>query len=332
MAEARHLEVVSSGHDAPRGWTLRVSVTDRCQYRCPYCRPGSVAPFSPARERLGLEDYRRLAPHFADLGVRKVRFTGGEPLLRPDLPEIVRTFTSRSPGCNVTLTTNGMLLDRALAALVDAGLGGATVHVDTLRPERYHELMGEGDVHEVLRAVVAAKAKLREVKLNTVIQRSRNVDEIGDFLTYSRTSGVEVRFIELMNTGSATRYTRDAFFSGREIVDVVRTIAGATPIPRREPSDPAALWRTDDGLVFGVIASDSEPFCGACNRLRLTATGDLRGCLYQPVGVDLSEPARSGTDAEIRSQIRLAMATKRSFHPDTTAPGRVRFSMAQTGG
>jgi cyclic pyranopterin phosphate synthase len=309
-----------------------VSVLDRCQYRCAYCRPGAVSPFVGREEWLSVDDYARLAAAFGEIGVNKVRFTGGEPLLRPDLSGIVRAFRDHIPGCHLALTTNGQLLDRKLDALIEAGLNGATVHIDSLRPERYRELMGDGDVRLVVDALLRAQARLPEVKLNTVIQRGKNVDEIGDFITFSRSTGIEVRFIELMTTGSAVEYTRETFFTGRAIVDAVRTLAGATPIERRCASDPAALWKTDDGVVFGIIASDTESFCAQCNRLRLTANGNLRGCLYQGSGIDLTGPLRAAGDQEIRAGIRRAITEKRSYHPDAMPKKRLRFSMAQTGG
>ncbi len=221
----------------PANWTLRVSVLDRCQYRCAYCRPGSLAPYVAREERLSVDDYARLSPILASMGVTKIRFTGGEPLLRRDLAEVVAAFRAGLPEARLLLTTNGQHLAERLGALVSAGLTGATVHVDSLRPDRYRAIMGEGDVASVLDATLAARAHLEEVKLNVVVQRDQNDDEIGDFLAWSRATGVEVRFIELMNTGSAVEYTRKVFVSGREIVSIARRLGGATSIPRRHASD-----------------------------------------------------------------------------------------------
>ncbi len=313
------------------GYTLRVSLTDRCQYRCLYCKPGSVTPYLNGSERLAVGDYRRLATAFAQLGVRKVRFTGGEPLLRDDLPEVVAAFRD-ALDCTLSLTTNGVLLPPRLPALRAAGLHGATIHVDSLQPDRYRALMGEGSVEQALLAVNDAKRSLAEVKINCVVQRGRNDDEISDFLALSRRLGVEVRFIELMNTGSAVAYTRAAFLSGREIVARVRAERGASPLPRRAAADPAALWRTDDGLTFGVIASDTESFCGACDRLRLSANGVLRGCLYESGGVDLGEPLRRADPGLLLAAVARAAASKQSFHPGVPGKRRLPFSMAEAGG
>lgn len=324
-------ELSEDGGGGHRRLTLRVSLLDRCQYQCPYCRPGTLEPFFDPSVLLPASAYARLAPIFVEMGVRKVRFTGGEPLLRRDVVDVIGAFARASAELDLALTTNGQLLPGRARELAAAGLARATVHVDSLRPDRYRELMGRGDVAAILEGALAARAELAEVKLNAVIQRGRNDDEILDFIEYSAKNRIEVRFIELMNTGSAVDYTREVFFSGREIVDVVRRAHGVTPAPRRHASDPAALWTTDHGVTFGVIASDTEPFCSACDRLRLTADGDLRGCLYQGSGEPLRDVVASGSDEELRAAVRRAIQGKRSFHP-AVAPRRLLFSMARTGG
>lgn len=320
-----------SGPSSCGSFTLRVSVVDRCQYRCPYCRPGSVDPYLDREDLLGAPDYAWAAPRFAAAGVTKVRFTGGEPLLRADAAEIVAAFRAASESTQLALTTNGQLLARRLPELARAGLDRATVHVDSLRPDRYRALMGDADVGEVLAAVTAARDVLSEVKLNVVVQRGKNDDELLDFLDLSMRLGVEVRFIELMNTGSAIDYTKAVFVSGREIVDAIARARGARPLPRKSAADPAAPYATDDGLVFGVIASDTEPFCGACNRLRLTADGELRGCLYQSSGESLRPALAARDERALGEAIARAVAGKTILHP-SIAPRRRLFSMARTGG
>lgn len=310
--------------------TLRVSLLQRCQYDCAYCRPGSVTPRVPRQELLGAGEYHALAALLGEAGVTRVRFTGGEPLLRPDLPEIVGAFRAALPHADLAVTTNGQLLGEQLVPLARAGLRRATVHVDSLDPTRYRALMGNhAEVSGVLAAVLEARAALAQVKLNVVIQGGKNDDEIPAFLAWSATHGIEVRFIELMNTGSARAYTREVFFSGARILERAGPV---TRLPRREQSDPAALYRTAGGVTFGVIASDTEPFCGACNRLRLTCDGVLRGCLYQAGGVPLGAAARAGADqAELRRLIETARAGKRSHHP-LRVQQRAPFSMAEAGG
>lgn len=313
-----------------RGFTLRVNVLEQCQYDCGYCRPGTARVTARA-DRLKPHEYERLAAQLALFGVRKVRFTGGEPLLRPDILQVIAAFRRALPDAPLAVTTNGQRLCGMLELLRDAGLTGATVHVDSLRPERYLSMMGLGNVGRVLESVARAKSLLETVKLNVVVQRGLNDDELGDFLEWSRDSGVEVRFIEMMNTGSAAGFTRKHFFSGRDIIARLGESAPVTPLPRRSLSDPAALYRRA-GVTFGVIASDTEPFCGACNRLRLSPDGRLRGCLYEPHGAPLGAAMREGvSDVELASMLRLAISGKRSHHPATFAP-REAFSMASVGG
>lgn len=309
--------------------TLRVSLLQRCQYDCAYCRPGTVAPKVRREALLTVGEYKILAPLFGEAGVEKVRFTGGEPLLRTDLTQLVAAFHAALPTADLAVTTNGQLLGAKLPELARAGLRRATVHVDTLDPIRYRALMGDGELPLVLASVLEAKALLEQVKLNVVVQRGRNDDELGRFLEWSSRHGIEVRFIEQMNTGSARAYTRETFFSGREILARVGEVER---LPRRDAADPAALYRTADGVVFGVIASDTEPFCGACNRLRLTCDGLLRGCLYQAGGVPVGAAVRGGASASgLRDMIRAAAWDKRSHHPLRVVAG-APFSMAEAGG
>ncbi|MDP1822312.1 MAG: radical SAM protein [Archangium sp.] len=308
-------------------FTLRVNVGEQCQYDCGYCRPGLVRAPTGAAKRVQPTEYARLARLFGSLGVKKVRFTGGEPLLRPDFREVVAAFHGALPGATLALTTNGQRLE----ALLDApppGLGAVTVHVDSLQPERYRRLMGEGDVRAVLASVVRARELGFATKLNVVVQRGLNDDELPDFLAWSRRADIEVRFIELMNTGSASEFTRAHFFSGAEVVSRL----GATQLGRKSAADPACLFRAADGTVFGLIASDTAPFCADCARLRLSADGRLRGCLYEPEGAPLIGLLREGaSDAMLGALMKRNVAAKQSHHPSLALP-RGQFSMADLGG
>jgi cyclic pyranopterin phosphate synthase len=313
-------------------YTLRVNVLEQCQYDCSYCRPGSLQNATPKQARLTVAEYRRLSGFFSALGVDKVRFTGGEPLLRDEILDIITAFKTGIPGVSLALTTNGQRLAPMLHELSNRGLSGITVHVDSLKPERYQRLMGPGDVNAVLETVLAAKTMLKTVKLNVVVQRDQNDDELPAFLDWSRRTGIEVRFIELMNTGSAVEYTRRAFVSGRDIIGRLAQTTRVVPVPRRTATDPAALFKTTDGLVFGLIASDTEPFCEACNRLRLSPDGRLRGCLYEALGAPLMSSLRGGaTDEQMLGLLRVAVGGKRSHHP-TLPAARQAFSMADVGG
>ncbi|MDP1822706.1 MAG: radical SAM protein [Archangium sp.] len=308
-------------------FTLRVNVGEHCQYDCGYCRPGLVRAPTGASQRVQPAEYARLALLFAPLGVTKVRFTGGEPLLRPDFREVVAAFHQALPDATLALTTNGQRLDALLDDL-PPGLGAVTVHVDSLQADRYRRLMGEGDVSAVLASVQRAKALGLATKLNVVVQRGLNDDELPDFLAWSRRTGLEVRFIELMNTGSASGFTRAHFFAGAEVVARL----GATRLGRKHAADPACLFRAADGTVFGLIASDTAPFCEDCARLRLSADGRLRGCLYEPAGAPLGALLRAGwSDAMLSGLVKRAVSEKRSHHPSLALP-RGRFSMADLGG
>jgi GTP 3',8-cyclase len=310
-------------------YSLRVSVLEQCQLACGYCNPGSVTP-PAARDRwLDASAYLRLARLFRARGVVKVHMTGGEPLVRSDVVDIVAAFKEAMPDADLALTTNALRLAPMVDDLARAGLRRVTVHLDTLRADRYEALMGQGSPATVLAAAARARSALGNVvKMNVVLQRGRNDDELADFLAMSRDTGIEVRFIELMNTGSADEYTRAVFMPGRDVVAAL----GATPLPRRHASDPAALFTSRDGVVFGVIASDTEPFCGDCDRLRLTADGRLRGCLYQSGGIPLGAALASGaSDDTIAALIDTGLDDKRSWHP-LVAAHRVPFSMADVGG
>jgi cyclic pyranopterin phosphate synthase len=309
-------------------YSLRVSVLEQCPFHCPYCAPGSVTPPTDKARWLDAAAYARLGRLFRARGVTKVRITGGEPLARPDVVAIVAAWKEAMPDADLALTTNGQRLAQHVDALANAGLRRVTVHIDSLRDDRYRALMGDSSPSTILEAAHHARAKLAEVKLNVVIQRGKNDDEIADFLALSARTGFEVRFIELMSTGSADEYARHVFVSGAEIVER----AEGSALARRHASDPAALYRSNSGVVFGVIASDTEPFCSACDRLRLTADGRLRGCLYQSGGVPVGAALKSGaSDETLGALLDAGLDDKRSWHP-LVAPHRVPFSMADVGG
>lgn len=314
-------------------YSLRVSLLEQCQLRCGYCMPGAVNPYTDRTRWLDASVYERLASLLARRGVEKVRFTGGEPLLRDDVADIVAAFRRGLPGADLALTTNGQRLDRHLDGLARGGLHRVTVHLDTLREDRYQALMGPGSPGDIIQKVVEASKRLREVKLNVVVQQGLNDDELLAFLALSAELSVEVRFIELMDTGSAPEHVRRTFVSGRDIVERIRASRPVSAIARRRESDPAALYRCDDdGTVFGLIASDTQPFCASCDRLRLTADGRLRGCLYEPGGVPLGRALQEGADDErLLALIDGGLDDKRSWHP-TEAIERPAFSMADVGG
>ena len=287
--------------------SLRISVTDRCNMRCRYCMPEDEYVWLPRESILTFEEIARLAGVFAALGVDKVRLTGGEPLLRQDLATLVALLHSDYRVADLALTTNGLLLAGHAGALRRAGLGRVTVSLDTLRPERLAAFSRTTRHADVLAGIAAARdAGFEKVKINTVVIRGFNDDEVVDLIEFARTEGVEIRFIEYMDVGGATRWSRDQVVSQQEILDLLARRYG--PIePVRGPgraSAPAERFRLADGTAFGVIASVSAPFCGTCDRSRLTADGTWFLCLYAEHGIDLRDRLRSGaTDEELAALI-----------------------------
>jgi cyclic pyranopterin phosphate synthase len=283
---------------------LRISVTDRCNMRCRYCMPEAEYVWLPRESILTFEEIDRLAGLFARLGVGKVRLTGGEPLLRHDLPKLVALLARHSGLTDLALTTNGILLARQAAALAEAGLGRVTISLDTLRPERMIEFARSARHGEVLAGIDAARVTFRSVKLNTVVIRGYNDDEVLDLLEFARARGVEARFIEYMDVGGATGWSREQVVSQQDILDRIARRFG--PVRPMESSGwaPAERFALPDGTVFGVIASTTAPFCRTCDRGRLTADGTFLLCLYGERGLDLRELLRNGaSDEEIAGRV-----------------------------
>jgi len=273
--------------------SLRVSVTDRCNLRCRYCMPEENYVWLPRRSILSFEETDRLVKVFAGIGVSKVRLTGGEPLLRHDLDEIA-------------LTTNGVLLADHAVMLKAAGLHRVTVSLDTLRPERMQAFARSNRHPDVIRGIRAARdAGLGPVKINSVMIRGFNDDELEALLDFGRTEGCEVRFIEYMDVGGANSWRMADVVTRREMLDRLAARHGeASPVPDDNPSAPAERFQLPDGTRFGVIASTSEPFCRTCDRGRLTADGHFLLCLYAASGLDLLARLRAGaSDAELESAI-----------------------------
>ena len=311
-------------------YTLRVSVIDNCQLRCGYCLPDGPQNLLPKVNYLTVKHYEAAASALRHIAIDKVRFTGGEPTLRKDLPNIVGAFAKRMSS-TLALTTNGLGFLAMKDALVDAGMSSATFHLDTLREERYPSLMGRGSVQRVLSAIDGAQSLGLLVKINVVVQKGLNDDELNNFLLFSRAQGVEVRFIEQMNTGSARSHVARTFISGKEILERVALSTPITDLPRKSQFAPAEQFYADDlGVSFGLIASDTRPFCTFCNRLRLNADGSMRTCLYEPSGHDVGFTKDLSED-ELKQNILAVIAKKRSFHPAIHEPGR-DFAMAQIGG
>ncbi len=285
---------------------LRLSVTDRCNYRCNYCMPLDEYAWSPKEELLTYEELVRLVGIFLELGVEKVRLTGGEPLVRSDLEDLVRALSALEGLDDVSLTTNGALLADKAEGLRAAGLGRINVSLDTLRADRFAELTRRGNLAQVLDGIDRARtAGLAPIKINTVVMRGVNEDEILDVVEYCRDRDFELRFIEFMDVGNANNWTMERTVTKREILDTIGARYRLEAVGRPDGRAPAEEFRfLDTGQVLGIIGSVTEPFCSSCTRARMTADGRFVTCLFSESGFDLRTPMRGGaSDEEIRRMI-----------------------------
>ncbi len=291
---------------------LRISVTDRCNLRCQYCMPEEEYVWLPRGELLTFEEISTLVGIFTELGVDKVRLTGGEPLLRRDLPALVRMLAQDPRVKDLAMTTNGVLLADQAQALYNAGLQRVTVSLDTLRPERF-KVLTRRDVHDkVLNGIKAAVQRgFKRIKIDTVVMRGANEDELVDLLEYGKRIGAEVRFIEYMDVGGATQWSMDKVFSRAEILDVLGRWYGRVEPVVEVSSAPAERFVLPGGSVFGIIASTTTPFCRTCDRSRLTADGLWYLCLYAPEGIDLRAHLRSGASKDELKSLILSRWTMR---------------------
>jgi cyclic pyranopterin phosphate synthase len=278
---------------------LRVSVTDRCNLRCQYCMPEEEYAWLSRGDLLTFEEIQRVVEAFTELGVDKVRLTGGEPLLRRDVADLVRMLVSVDAIRDLAMTTNGVLLEEQAPALRAAGLHRVTVSLDTLRPDRFHALTRRNDHARVLRGIEGARAAgFSGTKLDTVVIRGVNDDELIDLMEFARHFGAEIRFIEYMDVGGATRWSREQVVSRAEILERLADRYGSIEAIREESSAPAERFRLPDGTSFGIVASTTTPFCRTCDRSRLTADGTWYLCLYAQRGLDLRTPLRDGASRE----------------------------------
>ncbi len=314
---------------------LRISVTDRCNFRCTYCMPAEGLAWLPKHEILTFEELTRLLAIFVRLGVRSLKVTGGEPLVRADLPLLIRMFREVGPDLDISLTTNGVLLDRLAGPLAEAGVDRATVSCDSLLRHRFAEMTRRDALDAVLRGIQAAEsAGLTPIKINVVVIGGTNEGEVVDFARWARETGYEVRFIEYMPLDADHVWERRKVVPAARILDAID--AAHPLVPEGHVNEPATTFRFADGAPgrIGVIPSVTEPFCDTCNRLRLTAEGMFRNCLFALDETDLRGPLRSGaSDAELEHVIRSGLWTKwsghRINHPDFVQPER---SMSMIGG
>ncbi|HET6976856.1 MAG TPA: GTP 3',8-cyclase MoaA [Pyrinomonadaceae bacterium] len=311
---------------------LRVSLTDRCNFRCFYCLPHGEPPIAPKEQMLSYEEIDYVCEIFVSLGIEKLRLTGGEPMLRRDIETIIRKLTRlKDSGLrDLALTTNGYYLPERAQSLKDAGLDRVTISLDSLKRDVFKRMTGVDVLDKVLAGIEAAKkAELDPIKINAVIVRGHNEDEVADFAAFARDYDVKMRFIEFMPLDSGHEWSRDDVVSGKEIRERISERFPLVRVDAARGSDTSSRYRFADGAPgeIGIIAPVSEPFCGACSRIRLTADGQIRTCLFSTVEHSLRDVVRSGASREeINDYIHSVIMKKEPRHfindPGFVAPSR----------
>jgi GTP 3',8-cyclase len=293
---------------------LRISVTDRCNFRCTYCMPFDEYVWIDRREILSFEEIARLARLFIRLGVDQVRLTGGEPLMRRDLDTLIAKLAALDGLEDLSLTTNGSTLAEEAERLARAGLKRINISIDTLDPEKFKRITKRGDLARVLDGVFAAKsAGLHPIKINAVIERGINDDDIIPLVEFAREHGFAMRFIEYMDVGNSNNWISAKMVSKREILETINAAYPLREVGREDASAPALDFKFADGKgEVGIIASVTEPFCAACTRARLTADGKLVTCLFSESGRDLKTPMRRGATDDDLIELVADAWTKRA--------------------
>ena len=323
------------GHGRPIG-DVRISVTDRCNFRCQYCMPAEGLPWLERSEILSFEEIERIVGLLVAMGIEDVRLTGGEPLVRRDFPRLV-AMLAVVPGLrDLSLTTNGYLLERDAAALVEAGIDRVNVSIDSLQRDRFFEMTRRDALPQVLRGLdaLAGHPEVHPIKVNAVAMRGFTEDEAVRFAEFARSTAFQVRFIEFMPLDADHAWSPDQVLTGNELRQMINAVHPLEELPR-EPSATARVFRFADGRgEIGFINPVSEPFCADCNRIRLTAEGKLRTCLFSLHETDLRDPVRSGaSDDELEELIRNSVWRKELKHrvgePGFRQPAR---SMSAIGG
>lgn len=296
---------------------LRISVTDRCNLRCVYCMPAEGMPWLPKDDLLTYEEIARFARICLEHGVTGIRLTGGEPTVRADLARLVQMLNALRPGLDLSLTTNGLKLEAMAGELEAAGLKRVNVSLDTLDPARFHRLARRDRHAEVLRGLEAARrVGFTPIKVNAVLMRGFNEDEAVPLARWARGEGYELRFIEWMPLDAQHGWSREKLVPADEILAQIGAEFPIEPAPGADPSAPATLYRYLDGRGnVGVIASVTRPFCGHCDRIRLTADGQIRTCLFSLKEYDFRKAMRAGaSDSEIAALLAAAVMRKEPGH------------------
>ena len=318
---------------------LRVSLTDRCNFRCFYCLPHGEPPIAPKEQMLSYEEIEYVCDIFVELGIEKIRLTGGEPMMRQDIETIISKLANlKSKGLHdLALTTNGYFLPDRAKSLKDAGLDRITISLDSLKRDVFKRMTGVDVLDRVLDGIAAAKAAgLEPIKVNAVVVRGHNEDEVADFAAFARELDIKMRFIEFMPLDAGHDWSRADVVSGREIRELISQRFPLEPLDLFRGSETASRYRFADGAPgeIGIIAPVTEPFCGACSRIRLTADGQIRTCLFSTVEHSLRDVVRDGASRkEIIDFIDSVVMKKEPRHfindPDFVPPSR---SMSFIGG
>lgn len=298
---------------------LRVSLTDRCNFRCFYCLPHGEPPIAPKEQMLSYEEIEYVSDIFVSLGIEKIRLTGGEPMMRRDIETIIRKLSALKPRLHdLALTTNGYFLPGRARSLKAAGLDRITISIDSLKRDVFKQMTGVDVLDRVLEGIEAARrAGLTPIKINAVIVRGHNEDEVADFAAFAREHDIRMRFIEFMPLDSGHEWSRADVVSGREILQRIEERFPLVPIKVLRGSETSSRYRFADDAPgeIGIIAPVTEPFCGACSRIRLTADGQIRTCLFSTVEHSLRDVVRSGaTRAEIIEYIEAVVLKKEPRH------------------
>jgi cyclic pyranopterin phosphate synthase len=310
---------------------LRVSLTDRCNFRCFYCLPHGEPPIAPKEQMLSYEEIEYVCEIFVSLGIEKIRLTGGEPMMRRDIETIIRKLAKLKPALHdLALTTNGYFLPERAHGLKEAGLDRITISLDSLKRDVFKRMTGVDVLDKVLAGIAAAKeAGLEPIKINAVIVRGHNEDEVADFAAFAREHDVKMRFIEFMPLDSGHEWSRADVVSGKEIRERISERFPLVRVEVARGSDTSSRYRFADGAPgeIGIIAPVTEPFCGACSRIRLTADGQIRTCLFSTVEHSLRDVIRSGvTRDDVVEYIKSVILNKEPRHfindPGFVAPSR----------
>lgn len=315
---------------------LRVSVTDRCNYRCVYCMPAEGVPMNKREDILSLEEILKVVRSAAKIGIKKIRITGGEPLVRKGIVELVQGISQIQQIDDIALTTNGALLPQYAVDLKEAGLKRVNISLDTLKPERFHDVTRVGELKSVWAGIEAAwNVGFEPVKINTVVVKGFNDDEVMDFVKLTKTLPLHIRFIELMPIGVTDRFSKDKFISVKEIREHIINSVPLEPAKLAQGNGPARYYRIPEAVgTVGFISALSNHFCDSCNRLRLTSDGKLRPCLQSPKEVDIRTPLRKGaSEEELAKIMRETIRIKPEAHNmNLQGWGDNERTMSQIGG